>query len=515
MKKNNLLSLVMLTVCLGLHCQTGYEIKVNLKNAPDSAYYLAKYYFGQTFIVDSAKHVKNGQGVFKGKENLDRGIYVLANQRHERYIDFMVNEKQKFSMNGDFKDLVNTLKSPESKENDDLMGYARFFTAKNQELQNNLAKSKGMSKPDSIKFVTETQQAANKDLRKFDDEFMEKHKGTFVYDFLYQRTEKYPTDIPLAKNGRPDSVYQYYWYKNHFFDGVNFKDDRIIFTPFLADRINKYFDNIIVQHPDTAIKEVNKILAACTEGSVVYNRLLGHFMYKYETNKTMTFDKAGIANTYEKVFVHLADKYVLTGKASGIYDETTVEKIKNRINIIRNLLPEAKVPDLYMIDTTNARTVLKMGFDTVSSSTSATDLYAKHAAQIIPLYKKLYDVKAKFTVLVFWAADCGHCMTDIPKLNSELDKIRGKIDFEVYAVQTKNELYEKWRRFIIEHNLHFINVFEGVHINNLTEKFDINRTPVIYILDKDKKIKAKNISSEQILDILNSMENASRKITNQ
>lgn len=515
MKKNNLLALSVLAVSFVMHSQTGYEIKMNLKNAPDSTYYLAKYYFGQTFIVDSAKHVKNGQGVFKGKENLDRGIYVLANQRRERYIDFMVNEKQKFSMNGDFKDLGNTLRSPDSKENDDLMGYARFFTARNLEQQATLAKSKGMSKPDSIKFVTETQLATNKDLRKFDDEFMEKHKGTFVYDFLYQRTEKYPTDVPLAKNGRPDSIYQYYWYKNHFFDGVNFKDDRIIFTPFMADRINKYFDNVIVQHPDTAIKEVDKILTSCKEGSVVYSRLLGHFMYKYETNKAMTFDKAGISNTYEKVFVHLADKYILTGKANNIYDESTIEKIKGKVNILRNLLPEAKVPDLYMIDTTDARAVLKMGFDTVTSSASATELYAKHAAKITPLYKKLYDVKTKYTVLVFWAADCGHCMTDIPKLNSELDKIRGKIDFEVYAVQTKNELYDKWRRFIIEHNLHFINVFEAVHINNLTERFDINRTPVIYILDKDKKIKAKNISSEQIIEILNSMEATSKRNNNQ
>lgn len=506
MKKTKalLLSFVALSICLV--AQNNYEIKVNFKGSPDTTYYLAKYYFGQTFIVDSAKHVKNGMGAFKGKENLDRGVYVIANQKRERYIDFVVNEKQKFTINADFTDIVNTLNSPDSKENDDLAAYAKFFTNKNIELQKKIEKSKGMARADSIKFINEVRAATNKELKKFDDEFMGKHKGTFVYDFLYMRTEKYPTDVPLAKNGRPDSVYQYYWYKSHYFDGVNFKDDRILFTPFFSDRVNKYFETVIVQHPDTAIVEVFKMLDLCLPGSLVYNRLLGHFMYKYETNKTMTFDKSGKSNTFEKVFVALADKYVISGKAAGIYDEGTTEKIKNKVNIIRNLLPEAKVSNLYMIDTTNAPEVLKLGFDTVSSSKSATDLYAKHAAKITPLYKTLYDVKAKYTILVFWSVDCGHCQTDIPKLNENLKMLDGKVDYKVFAVQTKNELYDKWRRFIIDNKLDFINVFEAVHINNLVERFDINRTPVIYVLDKDKKIKVKNVTPEQIVEIINGME---------
>jgi hypothetical protein len=60
--------------------------------------------------------------------------------------------------------------------------------------------------------------------------------------------------------------------------------------------------------------------------------------------------------------------------------------------------------------------------------------------------------------------------------------------------KNKKKLYDKWRRFIIEHKLDFINVIDGVHINNLTERFDINRTPVIYILDKKNIIKLYNFT---------------------
>lgn len=496
-------------VCLlpGAHeAQTAYEIKINFKNCKDSTFYLARYYFGQTYIVDSCKRVKNGQGVFKGTEKMERGVYVVANQKRERYFDFLINESQKFTLQADCNDLANTFASPDSKENDDLAQYAKFFNAKSNAMQQAREKAKGLSKEDSIKRVNAAQVAIGDELRKFDEAFMQKHKGTFVYDFLYMRTEKYATDVPLAKNGRPDSVYQYQWYKQHYFDGVDFKDDRILNTPFLADRINRYFDAVIAQHPDTALKEVYSLLDRCTPGSAVYNRLLGHFMYKYETNKSMIFDSQWRSHTFEEVFVRMADKYVISGKASGLYDESTVEKIKARVNILRNLLPEAKVADLFMIDTTYAPRVMKMGFDTVKTSKSATDLYVKHAQTIAPWYTTLYATKAKYTVLVFWAADCGHCQTEIPALNRELQKLKGKVDFKVYAVQTKNDLYDKWRRFILEHRLDFINVIEGVHINNLTERFDINRTPVIYILDQDKKIKAKNLSAEQVADILKNME---------
>jgi thiol-disulfide isomerase/thioredoxin len=493
--------------------QKGYEIKVNFKGNTDSTFYLARYSFGQSYIIDSCKRVKNGVGVFKGKQPLDRGVYILANQSRERYFDFLINDNQKFSMKAEFPKMINTLRSPDSKENDDLFAYARFFTNKNEETQKIVAESKGKSKVDSIKFIKDFQVKTNDEIKKFDEEFMAKHKGTFAYDFLNLKNEKVPTNVPLAKNGRPDSVYQYYYYKNHYFEGVNFKDDRIIYTPFFADRIKRYFDVVIVQQPDTIIKELDKVFEKCTEGSLVYNTLLGHFTYKYETDKTMTYDKNGKTNTLEKVFVHLADKYITSGRAAGLYSDETVTKIKNRINIVRNLLPGARVADLYMIDTINARQVLKMGFDTAKTTPGATEIYSRNANKLLPLYTTLYAVKAKYTLLVFWSVDCGHCQAEIPKLNESLKQLKGKVDFKVYAVQTKEEFFDRWRKFIIDKKLDFINVFEPVHINNLTDRFDINRTPVIYLLDREKKIIVKNMSSEQAVEIIKNLE-SDENITN-
>jgi thiol-disulfide isomerase/thioredoxin len=160
-----------------------------------------------------------------------------------------------------------------------------------------------------------------------------------------------------------------------------------------------------------------------------------------------------------------------------------------------------------MIDTTDGAKVRKMGFDTASSSKSVTDLYYKNLDKLTPMFKTLYTIKSKYTILVFWAADCGHCQTEIPKLHENLKAIIGSVDFSVFAVQTKDELYQSWKKFIIEKGLtDFIHVYDPVHVNNLKERFDIYSTPVIYILDKDKKIKAKRLGAEQVVDFMKFLE---------
>jgi thiol-disulfide isomerase/thioredoxin len=486
--------------------QKGYDIKINFKGCKDTMAYLVKYTFDQQYISDTCKNIKNGMIRFKGTKDLDHGVYTLVSEGKSVYFDFFINENENFTITTDAADIVANLKSTGNKENELFFSYIKYITAKNVDFNKMREKVKGKSKEDSAKFMSGKIRELNEDVKKFETDFMAKAKGTFVYDVLNLKTEKEPVDVPKASNGRPDSIYQYYYYKNHYFDGINFKDERIIRTPFFDDRIKRYFESVILQHPDTVIQEIDKVLAKCDQGNLIYNLLLGYFTYKYEQSKIMGFDK---------VFVHVADKYIISGKADKVYTEETVAKIKERVDIMRNLLLEAKVSELYMIDTTYGKQVRKMGFDTATSSKSITDLYYKNLEKLTPMFKTLYQVKAKYTILVFWAVDCGHCQTEIPKLHEDLKELKGKIDFKVFAVQTKDDLFDTWRKFLIEKKLtDFINVFDPVHLNNIKEKFDIYSTPVIYVLDKDKKIKAKRLGAEQVIDILKSLEEIEKQSLN-
>ena len=497
--KKLLLSFSLLSILTNLSAQSGYEIKINFKNCKDTVAYLAFYRFDKSYIADTCKKIVKGNIVFKGKKPLDRGVYYLVSQDKARYFDFFISDAatQKMTLSTDTADLVKNLKSTTSKENDDFFTYIKYITSKNKEFGEIRLKTKGMNSKDSAAFVIEKAKALNESVIAFEKTFMEQHKGMFVADVINLKMEKESKDVPKASNGRPDSVFAYNYYKNHYWDGVNFQDDGIMHTPFFADRVKKYFNSVIVQNPDTIDVEIDRMMAKTKPGTWMQRLLLAHFLFTYESSKMMGFDK---------VFVHIIDNYIKTGMGKGVYEDKTIEKIIERGAILKPLLLGSQAPDLLMIDTTGHKTIAKMGFDTVKTSQGATKLYYDNIQGLAQVFKPMYGVQADYFVLVFWDVDCGHCKTEIPKLLEEYHALKKEnYDIKVFGVYTQHE-YEKYRQYIIEHKLDWINVYDGVHINNIKEKYDIYSTPVIYVLDKDKRIKAKRIGTEQVRDIIKQME---------
>src|SRR5688572_17906022 len=110
MRKRGLLAFSLFLSFL-ISAQTGYNIRISLKNCPDSTVYLARYYWDQLPVVDSCKNIRNGNVLFKGAASLERGVYFIANQKKDKfYFQFIVEENQKLSFSADVNDVVNTQK---------------------------------------------------------------------------------------------------------------------------------------------------------------------------------------------------------------------------------------------------------------------------------------------------------------------------------------------------------------------------------------------------------------------
>lgn len=494
--KKNLFTLLAAFACLGASAQTGFDIKVTIKDAKDTIAYLGKYVFGNTYIVDTCKKVSKGNMVFKGKKDLDKGMFVVISQEKAPYFNFFIDEDTKFSIVSDIKN--NTIKCTGSKQNQDAFDYLVFMTKKNKDFENIRTQAKGMEKADSAKYVQEKAKQFEREVQKFDSTFLEQHKGTYMADFLNIQKPKYPKETPKASNGRPDSIYQYTYFKQHYWDGVNFKDDRIMRTPVFGDKVKNYFDKVILNTPDTVIAEIDRMMDKTIPFSDMHTHLLAYFMPKYE-------EKSQKYVGFDKVFVHMIDRYVRTGQAKKVYEEKTVEGIVKRGDVLKPLLDDSKAPELFMLDTINGKKAIKMGFDTANTSKSLTDLYLKNVQNLTSMYTTLHNVKAKYTVLVFWDVDCGHCQTEIPKLLETYHELKKNYDVKVFSVYTQQE-FDKWRKYIIDKKLDFINVYDPIRINNLKEKYDINSTPKIYLLDSEKRIKTKGIPQDKIPDFIEYLE---------
>ena len=502
--KKLLLAVIFCFSSLFAVAQSGYEITINLKNCNDTLAYLTFYQFDKTLIKDTCTTVKNGKIVFSGKKKLDKGIYSLVSQGKGIYFDFFIDDNtQKLELKSEAsQNIGKELTALNSPLENDFFTYIQFINQQNKDFVTYKQTARLLTKKDTL-VVNEKQKELEKGIREYEEKFLKKHKGTYIGDVMNLKVEKLLKDIPKASNGRNDSIKVYKYYRKHYWDDVDFKDDGSMRNPFFHLKVKKYFETIVPMHPDSVSVEIDKIMSKTQPRSLLYKLLLAHFTYTYETSKIMGFDK---------VFVHMSDAYFKTGKADGIYDDNDiVQKIIKRADKLKPLLLGAPAIDLFMIKAEDYSKMKAMGFEDAKNSQEMTSVYYKNVDEVNKMYVKLSEVKADYTVLVFWDVDCGHCQKEVPKLvDAYNDLIKEKKSIKVYSVYMQHE-GEKYLKYIDEHKLPWINVYDGAHYNNAVEKYDVYSTPVIYVLDKNKVIKAKRIDADQLKPIIKALESENKK----
>ena len=99
--------------------------------------------------------------------------------------------------------------------------------------------------------------------------------------------------------------------------------------------------------------------------------------------------------------------------------------------------------------------------------------------------------------MVFWDPGCGHCKKELERINVFWKEEGVKYDVKVYSICTDTNLTD-WKNKIKEKQiLEWINV-NGTRsaLGNYQELYDVFSTPLIFILDQEKKIIAKKLGAE-------------------
>lgn len=490
----------------GLQAQTatGYEVKVSIKNSNDSACYMTKYTWEKPYIVDTAKVDKAGNMVFKGKKPLEKGIYsIYSPKKGVLYFDFIVNESQKLAFATDTLDFYRRMKITGPKENQDFLDFVLFMGSKNQERSTYEKEVKAKKTADSTKLLVAKNTELFNEIKKYQTDYLAKNPNNYLATLIRMQTEPEVPALPAnLKTSADSSIWRYNYYKNHYWDGVPLDDIGTVNTNKLfSEKFKRYYEKVLVQNPDSLMKACDWLIESTKGNKEMFKWVTFNLTYMSETSKIMGMDA---------VFVHLINKYYRTGKAFWL-DEKTLEKMLKRADVLEPLLIGHIAPDINMIDTGGIKIIHKLGMDTANSSQTLTKLYYDNLPTLQKLFVPLSKVKADYTVLLFWDVDCGHCKKEVPVILETYHKLKKEgVNIEVFAVYTQHE-YDKWKKYIIENKLDWMNVADGVHLNNLKDKFDIFSTPVIYMLDKNKVIKAKRIGAEQIEDVIKIMQREAKE----
>jgi thiol-disulfide isomerase/thioredoxin len=202
----------------------------------------------------------------------------------------------------------------------------------------------------------------------------------------------------------------------------------------------------------------------------MFKYLLIHFVQKYISPEYMGQDA---------VFVHIFEKYINTGQADFFTEKYRKFVDDRAYSLMANLLGEP-APGLELTDT-------------------------------LGKLQSLYNIKADFILICFWDPTCSHCKETVPKVDS------------IYQAKWKNEGVkvvgvmvdggkDNWLNFIRDHNLKdWINVYQTTAQHDAEasaghadyrQLYDVYQTPVLYLLDKDKRIIAKKLTYQQLDEVI-------------
>ena len=211
----------------------GYNIKITAKGLKEgSTCLLANYYGDKQYIKDSAKVNAKGEVVFKGTEKYPQGIYLFV-PPNKKYFDFVMDAEQNFSLETDTTDYIKYMKVKGSVENKFFYDYQTFMSTKQTQIEplRDLYKKTTKTNKDSVKLIVDKMTVIDNEVKDYKLGFIKNNPTTFVAKLFKAMEDPEIPEAPLLPNGKKDTTFAYRYYKAHFFDNIDFSDDRLLRTP--------------------------------------------------------------------------------------------------------------------------------------------------------------------------------------------------------------------------------------------------------------------------------------------
>lgn len=471
-------------VFLSVHCigaaQSVYEIKANIKPFNKGYFYLAYHFGSKQYLIDSAKIESTGDAVFTGTKKLQGGVYLIVFPEKNGWVECMIDKDLRFSMKADTSKLLQSIQFENSADNTVFTSYQQKsyeLGSQINELRKKLIGKAGDAEYDSISNIMKTLGQSMQDYR---IDIQKKYPNsllTSIFNIL-----KNP-EIPPASThpkGKYDSVYAYNYYKDHFWDGISFTDERLIRTPVLQGKFDRYYDEVLPQVPDSLILYADKMLQASKPNEEMFKFFLSSLTDKYVNPKYMGQDA---------VFVHLFEKYFLTGQADSWMNEQYKKFVFDRGYSLMSNRIGLKAPELQMVDTLGRPFLLSA-------------------------------IQAPFTVICFWDPTCGHCKEEVPKMDSIFQAKWRKNGVKMIGVMVDGGK-QNWLKFIKDHNLvGWTHIYQTDDMKDKIYKagkpgfrqlYDVYQTPMVYLLDNSKNIIAKKLSYLQLDEFMDAKKKSQQK----
>jgi thiol-disulfide isomerase/thioredoxin len=309
---------------------------------------------------------------------------------------------------------------------------------------------------DYLRFLGSKQQSQS-EIKLKGEQLQKQFPGSMLALFIHTLREP---EIPEPAFPVDDiQEYSYRYMANHFFDNIDFADKRLLNTPLLEQKLGSYFRQMVVPQPDSISEKVEMVLERAKANNEVYNWTVRYLYNLYR--------EAPIKGNTE-VYNFIGENYIIADP-NRWNDPTFVGKVRDRVSKAK-LNPVGSIATNLKLQTPDGKTIV------------------------------LLNIKAPQTILLFFNPGCEACRPVTDALSKLYKQYRSK-GIQVFAVYVDKQKGE-WLNYIAEKGLEWINVYDPSGAEAIDQKYDINAIPMIYLLDKNKKIIAKDITLQSLEDYL-------------
>ena len=428
---------------------------------------LGYYYGGQAYRLDSVQvNLAEGRFYFQ-KTDLKPGLYFLR-AGGARLFDFVLSSaSDSFTIRGNMAQL-NALTVENSVENE---AYFSFETAR-KDLEEKITAKEQML--DMVGRATKGDKASLEPLQQdltalyqLGDSlaiaFTRNYPSTLYAKMLGSvRPPESPKKLKPTVNGKPNPAIAR-WQRVHYFDHTDFNDERLLYNNFWHSFFDGFFARHVVPQPDSLLHAIDEVLAKMPRNGAFYRFAVVRLTQFFEQNEAPGADR---------IFVHLVDKYQRKDDTPWL-DFATLERLHYKADVHRPNLTGSLAINFELPDETGKT-------------------------------QSLYNVEAPVTMLVFYSPLCEHCKEMMPKIYQIYLDYTPK-GLKAMALNTdKQHVY--WKKFVAQQNWQWIDLASPKGIENLEKQFAAVNLPVIYLLDKDKRIVAKRVQPDKLGETLSRME---------
>ncbi len=406
----------------------------------------------QYLDIDSAQ--QNGNTVwFEGQGELYPGIYsIILEDSHTSFEILVDHDNQFMTFKCDVNDIQQTMKVSGSELNSRFFDYQRTMTDFNRRranldtLRRKALDTTGGRRADSAKAedYKDQMERITDYIQDFTKKTIDANKGNFLADML---------DCMDAHEQPLEKMYSH----------INFAQNGLIRSPFLIKAIYKHISRAIEFNTYQIIHETDKLIEMSKANEDMYR-----YVSSFLLNFYRTFFKTGI----NEVFVHIADQYFLNDPE--LNDESR-RMIQQQRDIFASSMVGSPAHPIRMRNTIEGDSI---------------DVLSSHDGTIF---------------LLFWSNGCGHCDAAEKALMEVHDGLV-KNNIRVISVDNDKHSYETLHANAVNKAFPWTDVCDTSESNTMyREYYYVVSTPLMYIIDTNKRIVQKCIGEDQIEEIARRM----------